>query len=47
MHPMVHLIQMGKRNIMEMQTELKQTVIMEIRCIPAWTGWSLKTGLRR
>lgn len=37
----------GKRNIMQMQTELKQTVIMEIRCIPAWTGWSLKTGLRR
>lgn len=47
MHLMVHLIQMGKKNIMETRVELKQTVIMEIKCIPAWTGWHLKTGLRR
>lgn len=47
MHLMVHLIQMGKKNIMETRAELKQTVIMEIRYIREWTGWHLRNGLRR
>ena len=41
------MVDVLKRKEKILQRILKQTVIMEIRCIPAWTGWSLKTGLRR
>ena len=47
MHPMVHLIQMGNKNIMETRIGLKQTVIMEIMYIREWTGWHLRNGLKR